>query len=83
MMAAERRGENTVAACTFQHIGDKQTVRAQIHSDGVIGLGELQRLGKESSCRFSTRYPLKLAAEASDMDQPTKNELLSHLYQKI
>lgn len=29
-----------VAACTCRHIGDKRTVRAQIHSDGVIAVLE-------------------------------------------
>lgn len=83
-MAAEGRGENT---CCGVHLPAhrRQTNSSSTNPQrrGHSGLGELQSLGRESSWRFSTRFPLKLAAEASDMDQPTENELLSHLYQKI
>lgn len=37
-----------VAACTCRHIGDKRTVRAQIHSDGVIAVLENCRDWAES-----------------------------------
>lgn len=61
-MATERRGENTVAACTCQHIGDKRTVRAQIHSDGVVAvLRRIAETGQRIQLPILNRFPTEIS----------------------